>query len=66
MQFTKANAIFFRVCIYNVMVVVVSSGHSLRGFFWVKKDFVFLILTDTYNSEKLSCGQQEELLIQAH
>lgn len=32
----------------------------------MKKDFVFLILTDTHNSEELSYGQQKELLIQAH
>jgi len=29
MQFTKANAIFLGIYIYN-MTVVVSSGHSLR------------------------------------
>lgn len=42
MQFTKANAIFFRVCIYSVMVVVVSSGHSLRGVFLGEEGFCVL------------------------
>lgn len=32
MQFTKANAIFSGGCLYNMIVVVVSSGHNLRVF----------------------------------
>lgn len=46
-------------------VVVVSSGHNL-SYFYAKKDFVFLILTGTYNSKKPSHGQRNELYIEAH